>query len=122
MENKFTCEHCSKTFKSKKTLTFHKNSTTYCLKIQNKPIEKTCEHCYKKLSLAALKKHFCIAKTIKEEKDNEIQQLQNEISSLIEEIKKLKKENEELKRLAYFNEGKLYYGDKSYDYLMQLVL
>ena len=33
------CEHCNKTFSSKSSLNYHKNSAKYCLEIQNKNLK-----------------------------------------------------------------------------------
>ena len=47
------CEHCKKTFSSKSSLNYHKNSAKYCLAIQKKKPDTVykCDHCKKEFTV-----------------------------------------------------------------------
>lgn len=86
----YQCEFCNKEFKSNSSLNYHKKTTKYCLKIQNKfNTELECKFCFKNFtSKQSLDYHLNICKQVKENLD-EITKNDNEKLKLIIEEQKI---------------------------------
>jgi hypothetical protein len=98
----FTCEYCSKIYSTKGSLTRHQRTAKYCLKLQNKNLEKVynCNHCkYYTGRDNDLTTHIKTCKSkkkkeLKESKDDKLQLALNKQHIKTQEgiIKELKKE------------------------------
>ena len=95
----FACEYCNKQFGTNSNLKSHQLKTKYCLQLQNKNIDKTCEYCNKKLSIRYVDKHKCHEKDaklaiLKLEEIKEQEEFNNKKLQLIQQADEYKKETE----------------------------
>ena len=88
----YRCEDCCKNFSSKLSLTHHRDTAVYCLKlrgINHSKDEAICEHCSKKFSRKdILHTHLKTCKVlISEEREDCMSSLKNKISKHLELIR-----------------------------------
>ena len=102
---KMDCEFCKKVFKTKYSLTTHKQSTKSCLLIQGNVENETifeykCSFCEKKFSLNQhLERHEKICKVKKQEEQESISKQLEDYKKLRAEIKQQRQYEKEIKTL-----------------------